>query len=206
MSTIPHEKTGYTGVLSQFSPNRFFELSGENTKAFRICLIKTRKIKKTSNINASRERWSADCCGKQNRYNHSKSADGNIMWVRVPPPAPARHKRHIACDELFIKAHRSLILLCLAFRPANASLLYRARELRNTKISELLPPNTSERACAAAPPLRIEPAASGFSLALGAGPKAAAPIRLQYNKRSEQSSPCSDLLSFREKSITRLLP
>ena len=136
----------------------------------------------------------------------SKSADGNIMWVRVPPPAPARHKRHIACDELFIKAHRSLILLCLAFRPANASLVYRARELRNTKISELLPPDTSECACAAAPPLRIEPAASGFGLALGAGPKAAAPIRLQYNKRSEQSSPCSDLLSFREKSITRPLP
>ena len=46
MSTIPHEKTGYTGVLSQFSPNRFFELSGENTKAFRICLIKTRKKSK----------------------------------------------------------------------------------------------------------------------------------------------------------------
>ena len=111
----------------------------------------------------------------------SKSADGNIMWVRVPPPAPARHKRHIACDELFIKAHRSLILLCLAFRPANASLVYRARELRNTKISELLPPGTSERACAAAPPLRIEPAASGFGLALSAGPKAAASIRLQYN-------------------------
>lgn len=126
----------------------------------------------------------------------SKSADGNIMWVRVPPPAPARHKRHIACDELFIKAHRSLILLCLAFRPANASLVYRARELRNTKISELLPPDTSECACAAVPPLRIEPAASGFSLALGAGPKAAAPIRLQYNKRSEQSSPCSDLFAF----------
>ena len=108
----------------------------------------------------------------------------------------ARHKRHIACDELFIKAHRSLILLCLAFRPANASLVYRARELRNTKISELLPPGTSECACAAAPPLRIEPAASGFGLALGAGPKAAAPIRLQYNKRSEQSSPCSDLFAF----------
>ena len=46
MSTIPHEKTGYTGVLSQFSPNRFFELSGENTKAFRICLIKMRKNQK----------------------------------------------------------------------------------------------------------------------------------------------------------------
>lgn len=142
----------------------------------------------------------------------SKSADGNIMWVRVPPPAPARHKRHIACDELFIKAHRSLILLCLAFRPANASLLYRARELRNTKISELLPPDTSERACAAAPPLRIEPAASGFSLALGAGPKAAAPIRLQYNKRSEQSSPCSDLFAFSGKEhhppapLMRLIP
>ena len=50
MSTIPHEKTGYTGVLSQFSPNRFFELSGENTKAFRICLIKTRKNQKKTVI------------------------------------------------------------------------------------------------------------------------------------------------------------
>ena len=142
----------------------------------------------------------------------SKSAGGNSVWVRVPPPAPARHKRHIACDELFIKAHRSLILLCLAFRPVNASLVYRARELRNTKISELLPPDTSECACAAAPPLRIEPAASGFSLALGAGPKAAASIRLQYNKRSEQSSPCSDLFAFSGKEhhppapLMRLIP
>lgn len=40
----------------------------------------------------------------------------------------ARRKRHIACDELFIKAHRSLILLLLAFRPANASLVYRTRK------------------------------------------------------------------------------
>ena len=91
MSTIPHEKTGYTGVLSQFSPNRFFELSGENTKTFRICLIKTRKSQKASNINAFWERWSADCCGKQNRYNHSKSVGSDTVWVRVPPPAPNRN-------------------------------------------------------------------------------------------------------------------
>ena len=91
MSTIPHEKTGYTGVLSQFSPNRFFELSGENTKAFRICLIKTRKSQKASNINAFWERWSADCCGKQNRYNHSKASksgsmksDKNLDFSRLP--------------------------------------------------------------------------------------------------------------------------
>ena len=26
---------------------------------------------------------------------------GNRTWVRIPPAAPARRKRHIACDELF---------------------------------------------------------------------------------------------------------
>ena len=31
----------------------------------------------------------------------SKSVVGNNVWVQVPPPAPARRKRHIACDELF---------------------------------------------------------------------------------------------------------
>ena len=31
----------------------------------------------------------------------SKSVGGDTVWVRVPPPAPARRKRHIACDELF---------------------------------------------------------------------------------------------------------
>ena len=47
MSTIPHEKTGYTGVLSQFSPDSFFELFGENSQTFRICLIKTQKSQKS---------------------------------------------------------------------------------------------------------------------------------------------------------------
>ena len=103
MSTIPHEKTGYTGVLSQFSPNRFFELSGENTKAFRICLIKTRKNQKTSNINASRERWSADCCGKQNRYNHSKSAAGDSVPVRVRSPAPRAEDLRRRSSALFFE-------------------------------------------------------------------------------------------------------
>ena len=32
----------------------------------------------------------------------SKSVGGDIVWVRVPPPAPARRKRHIACDEFFM--------------------------------------------------------------------------------------------------------
>ena len=31
----------------------------------------------------------------------SKSVGSDTVWVRVPPPAPARRKRHIACDELF---------------------------------------------------------------------------------------------------------
>ena len=32
----------------------------------------------------------------------SKSVGGNTVWVRVPPPAPARCKRYVACDERFI--------------------------------------------------------------------------------------------------------
>ena len=32
----------------------------------------------------------------------SKSVGGDTVWVRVPPPAPARRKRHIACDEFFM--------------------------------------------------------------------------------------------------------
>ena len=118
MSTIPHEETGYTGVLSQFSPNRFFELSGENTKTFRICLIKTRKSQKASNINAFWERWSADCCGKQNRYNHSKSVGGDTVWVRVPPPAPIKRGHPSGCP-LFIGAS----LICFANRPPAAGLI-----------------------------------------------------------------------------------
>ena len=44
----------------------------------------------------------------------SKSVGGNTVWVQVPPPAPARRKRHIACDDFFTKNHRALILLLLA--------------------------------------------------------------------------------------------
>ena len=33
----------------------------------------------------------------------SKSVGGNTVWVQVPPPAPARRKRHIACDDFFCK-------------------------------------------------------------------------------------------------------
>ena len=41
----------------------------------------------------------------------SKSVGGNTVWVQVPPPAPARRKRHIACDDFFatpcgFKSHR----------------------------------------------------------------------------------------------------
>ena len=31
----------------------------------------------------------------------SKSVGGNTVWVQVPPPAPARRKRHLACDGIF---------------------------------------------------------------------------------------------------------
>ena len=50
----------------------------------------------------------------------SKSVGGDTVWVRVPPPAPARRKRHIACDEFFmlrIKTRPALILLLLASEP-----------------------------------------------------------------------------------------
>ena len=32
---------------------------------------------------------------------------GNRTWVRIPPAAPARRKRHIACDEFFISLQNS---------------------------------------------------------------------------------------------------
>ena len=38
----------------------------------------------------------------------SKSVIRKGVWVRVPPPAPARRKRYIACDELFISFQGSL--------------------------------------------------------------------------------------------------
>ena len=37
----------------------------------------------------------------------SKSADGDIVWVRVPPPAPRRSKLCIACSDLFCKSERT---------------------------------------------------------------------------------------------------
>ena len=37
----------------------------------------------------------------------SKSVGGNIVSVRVRLPAPARRKRHIACDEFFISLQNS---------------------------------------------------------------------------------------------------
>ena len=51
----------------------------------------TELFEKASNINAFWERWSADCCGKQNRYNHSKASksgsmksDKNLDFSRLP--------------------------------------------------------------------------------------------------------------------------
>ena len=29
----------------------------------------------------------------------SKSVDGDIVWVRVPPPAPSKHEEKDACRE-----------------------------------------------------------------------------------------------------------
>ena len=37
----------------------------------------------------------------------SKSADGDIVWVRVPPPAPRRSKLCIACSDFFQKSERT---------------------------------------------------------------------------------------------------
>ena len=37
----------------------------------------------------------------------SKSAGGDSVWVRVPPPAPRRRKRHIACGDFFQKSPRA---------------------------------------------------------------------------------------------------
>ena len=34
----------------------------------------------------------------------SKSVGGDIVWVRVPPPAPARRKLHIACGAFLCSA------------------------------------------------------------------------------------------------------
>ena len=37
----------------------------------------------------------------------SKSAGGDSVWVRVPPPAPRRSKLYIACSDLFYKSERT---------------------------------------------------------------------------------------------------
>ena len=37
----------------------------------------------------------------------SKSVGGNIVWVRVPPPAPRRSKLCIACSDFFQKSERT---------------------------------------------------------------------------------------------------
>ena len=37
----------------------------------------------------------------------SKSADGDIVWVRVPPPAPRRSKLHIACSDFYAQGKKS---------------------------------------------------------------------------------------------------
>ena len=52
----------------------------------------------------------------------SKSAGGDTVWVRVPPPAPCRSKRHIACSDFFskVRAH----LLCGSFSPKPAPLCW----------------------------------------------------------------------------------
>ena len=50
----------------------------------------------------------------------------------------------LAWDELFIIAYRSIILLLLAFRLENASLVYRKRRLGDAKISELKPPDKKD--------------------------------------------------------------
>gem|GEM_PF-4945405 len=54
----------------------------------------------------------------------SKSVPGNRVWVRVPPPAPARRKRHIACDEPFYFINGSSLAHSATprFRSASASL------------------------------------------------------------------------------------
>ena len=49
------------------------------------------------------ERWSADCCGKQNRYNHSKSAAGDSVPVRVRSPAPRAEDLRRRSSALFFE-------------------------------------------------------------------------------------------------------
>ncbi len=52
----------------------------------------------------------------------SKSADGDIVGVRVPPPAPHRRsKRHIACSDFFQQA-KNTHFAAPPLHPATASL------------------------------------------------------------------------------------
>ena len=37
----------------------------------------------------------------------SKSAGGDSVWVRVPPPAPRRSKLYIACSDFFQESERA---------------------------------------------------------------------------------------------------
>ena len=41
-------------------------------------------------------------CSKRHPFPRTRNQFGsNPTWVRIPPAAPARRKRHIACDEFF---------------------------------------------------------------------------------------------------------
>ena len=111
----------------------------------------------------------------------SKSAGGDSVWVRVPPPAPRRSKLYIACSDLFYKSERAHAAappfqiepaalgfdlgLFLSFA---VSILCRRRHYVGVifciACSDLF--YKSERAHAAAPPFQIEPAALGFDLGL----------------------------------------
>ena len=57
----------------------------------------------------------------------SKSADGNIMWVRVPPPAPKKHPNGV----LFVYSFFSEAGRVLMLRAASS---FSARK-RNSRVS-----------------------------------------------------------------------
>ena len=52
-------------------------------------------------------------CGNTRRFwlfhDPRNQFASNRTWVRIPPAAPARHKRYTACDELFYFIERHIV-------------------------------------------------------------------------------------------------
>ena len=144
----------------------------------------------------------------------SKSAGGDSVWVRVPPPAPRRSKLYIACSDLFYKSERAHAAAPpFQIEPAAlgfdfgfflsfaVSIPCRRRHYVGVifciACSDLF--YKSERAHAAAPPFQIEPAALGFDFGFFLSFAVSIPCRRRHYVGVIFCIACSDLFHKSER-------